>query len=416
MNTPSELKRQLITLFSVVFLELLAYCLVMPSFYPIFLDLNAGLLGPEVSLFKRKVLYGTLMMCYPLAQIMGAPLMGSVSDKIGRKRVLSITLLSNITGYTLAACAISFHRIELIFIGFTISGLTGGNIPVSQSAIADISSSRSKAKNMSLVLASYGFCYVIGSQLGGNLAYVNLSWFSPYSLPYWSAASISALNFFFVLCFFKETFLMTTTHSFKSNLHIRDIVEQLKKAHNLKLIAIIFLSFFGWNFFIKIMQVFLNDQYNFLAKQNANTLAFLGFWTIITQAFLIPWLSNLFTSSQFLKVSTLVLGLSLILMPFTPSIEAFYFIFAFAAISYSFILPNVTAIISNVNTSDSQGKIMGISQSIQSLAKTLSPLPAAFLSAYDSSLPLFASGAALMLTWFLFTYVFKIKKVELVTS
>jgi MFS transporter, DHA1 family, tetracycline resistance protein len=416
MTATTDTKRQLMTLFAVVFLELLAYCLVMPSFYPIFLDLNSGLLSAGFTLFHRKVLYGLLMMCYPLAQITGAPIMGTVSDKIGRKKVLSITLLCNILGYTLAACALSLHRIELIFIGFIISGITGGNIPVSQSAIADISSKQSKAKNMSLVLASYGFCYVIGSQLGGNLAYVSSNLFSPYALPYWCAASISALNFVFVTAYFKETFLTQNTSNFKSSIYLKDIVEQFKKPHNLKLITIIFLSFFGWNFFIKIMQVFLNDRYDFLAKQNANTLAYLGFWTIITQAFLIPKLSDYFTSSQFLKVSTLVLGLSLIAMPFTPDISAFYLVFTFAAVSYSFILPNVTAIISNVNTSDAQGKIMGISQSIQSLAKTLSPLPAAFLSAYNTSYPLFASGAALLLTWVLFTFVFRIKRIQLLTS
>jgi MFS transporter, DHA1 family, tetracycline resistance protein len=409
-------RKPLLTLFSVVFLELLAYCLVMPSFYPIFLDLKSGLLGAEYNLFARKAFYGSLMMCYPLAQIIGAPLMGILSDRVGRKRAFSITLLSNILGYSLATSAIILQRVELIFIGFTLSGLTGGNISISQSAVADISPNQSKAKNMSIVFASYGFCYALGSLFGGGLSYTTTSFFTPYALPFFCAACISLANLTFVTVYFKETFLLKSTRSFrKPTLALKDVIAQLRQAHNIKLIIVIFLSFFGWNFFMKVMQVFLNDQYNFLAKENAYILAYFGLCTIVTQAFLIPYLSSRFNSSQFIKGSTLTLGLSLIAMPFTFSLPAFYIAFTFAAISYGFILPNVTAVLSNLNSSDAQGKVMGISQSIQSFAKTMAPLPAALLSTYDTSLPLFASGASLLLTWVLYTFIFQLKTPRLLT-
>ncbi|MCH1429492.1 MAG: MFS transporter [Chlamydiales bacterium] len=410
-------KRLLFTLFSVVFLELLAYCMVMPSFYPIFLDDKFGLIRANHDIFYRKALYGSLMMCYPLAQVIGAPLMGMLSDRVGRKKAFSITLLSNISGYTLAAFALIFQRIELIFIGFSFSGLTGGNISISQSAVADISPNQSKAKNMSIVFASYGVCYIIGSLFGGHLSYTSFANLSPYAIPFFCAACVSALNLCFVLYYFKETFLLKATRSFKKPaLKLKDIIDQLRKSHNIKLILIIFLSFFGWNFFMKVMQVFLNDQYNFLAKENAYALAYFGLCTIITQAFLIPFLSKRYSSSQFIKASTLTLGLSLFAMPFTNSLKLFYLAFTFAAISYSFILPNVTAVMSNLNSSDAQGKVMGISQSIQSFAKTIAPLPAALLSAYDIALPLFASGAALLLTWFLFTFVFRLRKIPVLNT
>lgn len=409
-------KRQLLTLFVVVFLELLAYCFVMPAFYPIFLDSSSGLLAETVSLASRKTLYGALMMCYPLAQIMGAPLMGHVSDKIGRRKVLSITLSGNVLGYLFAALALTFHRVELIFIGFTLSGLTGGNIPVSQSAIADISPSHNKARNMSLVFASYGICYIIGSWLGGALATVESSGLTPYALPYWMAACISTLNLVFVALTFQETFLKKSTYAYGPRVSFKEIIEQLRLPHNLKLISVIFLSFFGWNFSIKVMQIFLSDNYAFLAKENAFFLAYFGLWTLLTQALFIPLLSKRFCSSQFMIYASFVLGISLIVLPLTITIESFFVVFTFAALGYSFILPSITAIISNLNSKDSQGKIMGISQSIQSLAKTLAPVPAALLATIDAAYPLFVSGAILLLAWFLFTFVFQFNKSALQTS
>lgn len=399
-------RKQLFILFFVVFFELLAYCLIIPAFGPLFLDTEKGILHSIASEDVRKYTYYSLMICYPLSQCFGAPMMGMISDKIGRKTVLTITLLSNFLGYLFATYAICTKEIIWIFLGFMISGLSGGNIPVSHSAIADLSKQSTLARNFSYVLTSYGFCYIIGSIIGGHLSSTTFGILPPYSLPFVCSSCLSLFNTLFVHFFFTETYTLE-----KKNKHYFTSWKTLKASFQnpriWPLMGVIFLIYFGWNLFIKVLQVFLNERYGFLATENGYIFAYFGLCTVICQGLLMPSLSKKITSQRLVAFFSLLLSLSLMALPKTSSLPQFYTLFTLVAVGYAFILPNLTAIMSNLNHQTTQGKVMGINQGIQSFAKSSAPFFAIYLKNHEASLPAHLAGFFILMAWMIFLVTFQ---------
>jgi MFS transporter, DHA1 family, tetracycline resistance protein len=383
--------RQLFVLFFVLFLELFAYCLIIPALAPLFMDIKEGLLNPIRSEFTRKFLYSVLLMCYPFAQCLGAPLMGAFSDRVGRKRILIITLLGNVTGYWLSAYGVYHHQPFFIFFGFSIAGITGGNLPISQSAISDISSKTSKARNFSYVLSAYGFCYIIGSTLGGQLTHLGFLERTTYHLPFLLAGSLSFINAIFSTFNFKETHTDRKNKSSEFLLNPFKLYRSIKSDHLWVFAMIIFFTFFGWNFYIKMLQIFLIDKYAFTAMDIGFVMAILGVWTVLTQGVIIPFFSRNYGPRSMSLAASLILSVSLFFVVFAKDVYQFYMIFSVICI----------ALVSNLYESERQGKVMGLSQSIQSFAKTLAPPIAGIFAGIDSSLPALGASLSLLLCFLL---------------
>jgi DHA1 family tetracycline resistance protein-like MFS transporter len=110
MNNPSE-KKLLIPVFLTVFIDLLGATIVLPILAPLFLDLKNGIQPVDISLLtnpatqiaeiirERTILFGFLIASFPLAQFFGAPLLGTWADKVGRKKVLTLSLIGTLIGY-----------------------------------------------------------------------------------------------------------------------------------------------------------------------------------------------------------------------------------------------------------------------------------------------------------------------------
>jgi DHA1 family tetracycline resistance protein-like MFS transporter len=132
----------------------------------------------SVSLATRTIILGLLIASFPIAQFFGAPILGALSDKHRRKRLLIISLARTFIGYILFGIDIVTHDIYLLFISRIIDGFTGGNITIAMSAISDVSSPEEKVKRFGLVGMSFGLGIIIGPNIGGILADSHtLSWF-----------------------------------------------------------------------------------------------------------------------------------------------------------------------------------------------------------------------------------------------
>ena len=144
--------------------------IIIPVIPVIFFDPSSSFFAAEVSNTYRSVTYGFLIACFPFMQFFGAPLLGTISDRFGRKPILSISLLGTMVGYVLFAWAILQQNLILLFISRMIPGVMGGNIAIILSSIADISDEDSKIKNFGLVGMAFGLGFILGSTIGGLLA------------------------------------------------------------------------------------------------------------------------------------------------------------------------------------------------------------------------------------------------------
>ena len=163
-------RASIIPIIFTVFLDLLGLGIIIPILPAVLLDPFGGILPWTCTYPVRIMLYGFLVASYPIAQFFGAPILGTLSDGHGRKKILLISLLGTLLGYIIFLIGILDQNVGLLFVGRLIDGFTGGNISVAQSAIADISDEKSKARNFGLIGMSFGLGFVIGPFIGGKLS------------------------------------------------------------------------------------------------------------------------------------------------------------------------------------------------------------------------------------------------------
>ena len=129
-----KVKSPLAAIFFTVFIDLVGLGIVIPIMAPLLLDPHNTILPFTASVHFRTLLLGFLIAVYPLAQFFGAPVLGALSDRHGRKPILLISLLGTFLGYILFALAIIYNNIYLLFCSRLLDGFTGGNISMAYSA------------------------------------------------------------------------------------------------------------------------------------------------------------------------------------------------------------------------------------------------------------------------------------------
>ena len=261
MNKRGSKSNPILTIFLTVFLDLLGVTLIIPILAPLLLE-PEGILPQAMEYGERTRLLGYLIATFSVFQFIGAPIVGALSDKYGRRRVLFTTLFVTLTGYLLFASGIVMQEIVLLFVGRSLSGIAAGNLSVIYSAIADISTPEAKAKNFGLVGMAFGLGFIIGPVVGGILSDPGIvSWFS-FATPFYAAALLVVANLIVVYVEFPETL---TKFNQQSRVTLATAFRNVKRAFanpQLRtLFSSIFFFTFGFTFFTQFFQVFLIEKF-----------------------------------------------------------------------------------------------------------------------------------------------------------
>ncbi|MGV8169427.1 MAG: MFS transporter, partial [Candidatus Nanoarchaeia archaeon] len=207
----SEKKFSILPVFLVILIDMIGIGIIIPILGPLFLS-SDHIFDASISVATRMIILGLLIAAYPLAQFFGAPILGALSDKHGRKKLLIISLAGTFIGYVLFGVGIVTHSLWLLFVSRIIDGFTGGNITIAMSAIADVSDEKQKVKRFGLVGMAFGLGIIIGPFIGGKLSQPALvPWFD-YATPIWFAAILCLVNIVLFIYNFRET-LQTKRHS-----------------------------------------------------------------------------------------------------------------------------------------------------------------------------------------------------------
>lgn len=181
---------RLLFIFITVTLDMIGIGLVIPSLPDV---LRRFISDPsEVSAY-----FGYFISIYAAMQFLASPLLGALSDLVGRRPVLLISLFAGGLDYLLMAFA---PNLSILFIGRVISGLMGANITVAMAYIADISDDKNRAANYGMIGAAFGLGFIIGPAIGGLLGDMGPQY------PFIIAALVTLLNFFFGLFILPESF------------------------------------------------------------------------------------------------------------------------------------------------------------------------------------------------------------------
>lgn len=400
-------KSPLFPIFFTVFIDLIGVGIVIPILARLFLDADHGVMPGHVPESVRTITLGFLIASYPLAQFFGAPILGTLSDRFGRKKILIVSLIGTFIGYLLFASGIILKHLYLLFFSRILDGFTGGNISIAMSAIADISDAKSKAKNFGLIGMAFGLGFILGPYFGGKLSDPHLiGWFN-YSTPFLFAALLCLINIGLVVIRFRET-LTSRNQARKINVFMgfKNLAKAWRMIHLRTMFIVVFFLTFGFNFFTQFFQVFLIDKFHYTQSQIGDLFGYIGLWIAATQGILIRSLAKKYAPPQILIWSCFCLAMvfPLLLIPYKAYM--LYFILPFISIFQGLSHPNSTAIISNLADKNIQGEILGINQSIQSLGMSLPPIIAGFIVSLNRNLPILVAGAMTLLAWLIFVIFF----------
>lgn len=400
-NTSGK-RSPLFIIFLTVFIDMLGVGIIIPVIPVIFFDPSSSFFVAEVSNTYRSVAYGLLIACFPFMQFFGAPLLGTISDRFGRKPILSMSLVGTMIGYLLFAYAILQQNLILLFISRMIPGFMGGNIAIILSSIADISDEESKTKNFGLVGMAFGLGFILGPTIGGILADETVYSGFSHATPFWFTAILTLLNLIFVQFTFPETLKESRASNITLFKGFQNIALSFKVPKLRYIFLVVLLLSLGFSFFTQFFSVYLIQEFSYSEKNIGLLYGWIGLWLAFTQGVIVRKLSSRFKSTQLLSVT--ILGLSLAILVLLVPSEAvwFYVLNPFVAMFQGTTSPNLISLISSQAGPERQGEILGINQSMNSLGQMIPPLIAGYINAIDTSLPLIAAAGLTFIGWLVF--------------
>lgn len=397
----------LLIIFLTIFIDMLGVGIIIPVVPALFYEAGTSIFAPDVSLTTRSVLYGLLIASFPFMQFFGAPVLGSLSDRYGRKPILTISLVGTLVGYLLFAYAILIQNVVLLFISRMLPGFFGGNIAVILSAIADVSDEAGRTKNFGLVGVAFGLGFILGPSIGGVLADETVvSWFN-HATPFWFTAGLTGLNLLFVRLAFPETLRERGAGAINFFSGFRNIAKSFRSPNLRNIFTVVLLLSLGFTFFTQFYSVYLIQEFSYSEKSIGLLYGWIGLWLVLTQGVLVRALAGRVAPERILQFSILALAAAIGLQ-LVPDVPAYFYVFTpLVAMSQGLTSPNLTSTISQQALPHQQGEILGINQSMQSLGQIIPPLIAGYLTARNSALPMIVGSLLVLAGWLVFVLLFR---------
>ena len=391
--------RNIRILFVAVIAEFISFGVLIPIVPLLFTDPSSSfyILPASFSVNMGYVLLGLMVGLYPLGQFISTPILGELSDRYGRKKVMQISIIGTIITSVAFGLGITFASLPLLFISRLINGLTGGLISVAQAAIADESDREHKSQNFGAIGAALGVGLMLGPFLGGFLSSDLVGFFSA-TTPFYFASLLSGLSLVMISKELRETSPME-----EKRIDWKKPFTQLKKGLELpglrKLFATNFFYFSGFAFFTTFIPVYLVKGFGLSQLQIGNYYLYVGLLVIISQGYLVRKLYSKVTEEKAAPYVILLTGLFLFLQPLPSSFLIFLVVIALFAVNNSFANIALNTLVSNNSRDEDQGLALGTNQSVRSLANAIPSMLSGVAAALTSpGFALMIAGVIVMLT------------------
>ncbi len=390
-------KKALTIIFLTVFIDLLGFGILIPIL-PTFASGELGISDFGI---------GVIIAVYSLTQFLFNPIIGRISDRVGRRPIILVTLLITSFSYILFSFSTTFL---ILFASRFLAGVGGSNIGAAQAYIADITDKSNRAKGMGMIGAAFGLGFVFGPIMGGIL--------SEYGYQYvgFASAGFSVLAFLFAFIFLPE--------SLKEKKPMANFSISLFKISDFKsIMKIPNVGVFIFLFFIIIFSVaniygtfaLLGQKYyGFTNRENGYLFGIIGIISTIIQGGLIKRLSTMWSEKTIIIVGLIALMFGLGLLPYGSDFTGVALISVILAVGTGILQPTLISLVSKYSPEDRQGAILGFNQSIASLARVLGPLWGGFaFQALGYEAPFVTGGIFAFITILATLYLVKTKKLNI---
>jgi ferrochelatase len=399
-NAKSSLK----LIFFVLFLDLVGFSIIFPMFPAMakyYLEVDAGnpflkmifegittLIQSGGGQVQPVVLFGGVLgAMYSFLQFLAAPFWGRLSDRIGRRPVLLVSVMGLALSYLLWFFSGSF---TLLCIARIMGGIMGGNISTATAVVADVTSSSNRSKGMAFIGIAFALGFIIGPAMGGILSMIDLTksfpqlasyGVNPFSTPALLSFILSLASFSLLYKKFKETRPTNDQEIHKSKRSSNPLtlfkplpyagVNQTNIAHFLFLLA-----FSGMEFTLTFLAV---ERLSYTSLDNAGMFIFIGFVLAFVQGGVVRRKAHQVGEKKMALMGLVCLIPGLLSISFAHTTFPLFLGLFFLAVGSAMTIPCLTSLVSLYTPGKYQGEAIGVFRSLGALARVFGPLLACLL-------------------------------------
>ena len=373
------------TILSTVFIDVLGFGIVMPVL-PFYVQTFG--MGP----FMMTLLFAV----FSFFSFFSSPFLGALSDKIGRRPILIVSIISSAIGWLVFAGA---NSVIMLFAGRIIDGLAAGNITTAQSYLVDIAKDeKERTANLGLIGMIFGIGFVVGPFLGGFLAQVS------YSFPFWFVGFLSLANVVFAFWFLPETHI---NRSSAKKLNFNPLAPIMRAMNN----RVLRPAYGVWLLFVlavslgqAIFSLYLFARFGFEEFTAGLVMAGIGLVVAFNQGFAMKKIWLRYFKEHHLGIWVLLFGAFGYLLYAIDGIIIFFIGVAISAFAQSILRVVLTSQAIGLAMHNERGEILGILNSVASIGMIFGPLAAGIAFERSVNLPMYSSALILFIAFCLALY------------
>jgi DHA1 family tetracycline resistance protein-like MFS transporter len=414
-------RNRLALVIAFVFIDLLGYSLFLPL-----LPFYAGVLG------ATPILVGLLVASNAMAQLMAAPIIGRLSDRLGRRPMLIFSISGTLVSFLLLGlveplghllASLASNRIALgsaslvmLFFSRILDGLAGGDISLAQAYITDVTDEKNRAKGLGMIGAAFGMGFIIGPAMGGTLSnwdYATSAFaaigLSRYAVPAAVAVGLAALNLLGVIFWLPESLppekRAEMANSPRTAFTARCLWECLHRPRFGALLRVRFSYMLAFTLFTANFALYAQVRLRLTDQATSYILTYIGLLVVLVQGFAIGRLTARFSETGLILSAVILMAFMVLAWAFVPNVPLLLVVLAPLALSSGVLNTVVNSSITKSVYHEEVGGALGLSSSLESLTRVIAPAIGGFLLERLGP-PALGLFGALILAWVVF-YVWR---------
>jgi DHA1 family tetracycline resistance protein-like MFS transporter len=365
-------KGALAIIFLIIFTDFLGFGIIiplLPFFVPDFQEHSIA------SGLKVVLLFSIFSAC----QFVGAPILGAMSDRYGRRPVLAISQAGSAIGFVLLGVAVPFRDtnpvlcLTLVYLSRIIDGFTGGNVSTAQAYISDVTTEANRAKGMGLIGAAFGIGFSAGPAVGGLLAY-----YAGKAYPAYVAALLAGLAAVLTYLKLPES-RQRKPVDVEAWLHPRTFLPVLRRAPLLHMMLISFASMAAFVMMEATIGMYLNKTFDWQERNVGWFFAWAGLWITIVQGGIVGRLVPKVGEWPLAILGPILVTAGMIGFTSTARMPVVWLLLTAGAVNAagrSLQAPTISSLLSKYSERHEQGAVFGLYHGLTSLARVAGPIVA----------------------------------------
>jgi MFS transporter, DHA1 family, tetracycline resistance protein len=384
-------------------------------FLTVFIDLiGFGIVIPLLSIYGKafhatSLELGAIAAVFSVTQFIFGPILGRLSDRVGRRPVLLLSTAGAAISYVIFALGSGLEgrsALLVIFLSRAFAGLCGANITVAQAYIADITPPADRSRKMGLIGMAFGLGFIFGPLICVLARYL-FGMMGPrigMMGPGLVAAGFCAANFLLAFSILPESRQPGSREQVPRRPHLNQWAHTLTLPKVGLLIDIFFLATFCFACFETTIGLLICQKFSIAVESDRATklqgylFAYAGIIGAVVQGGLIGRLVRALGEPRLIAASLVLVAISLAGLPFADHWPAILVLLAVLSIGSGLTRPPVFGMISNLTSANEQGVTIGVAQSMGALARILGPLVVFPLFYLDPKIPYVLCGSLSFLT------------------